>query len=152
MPILKGWLHSLPSQADAAIYDDALDCPEDASHTPQMAFAPVLILRRRGVQTIREMLKKLVKITSEGGSIPPGLRKVCGSVDESDGEDGHSSTAAIVPEEVLFPLPTNDEQLEIVRRLHGHSGVLVQGPPGTGKSHTIVNLISHLLACGKRFL
>ena len=150
-PILKGWLHSLPSQADAAIYDDALDCPEDASHTPQMAFT-VLILRRRGVQTIREMLKKLVKITSEGGSIPPGLRKVCGSVDESDGEDGHSSTASIVPEEVLFPLPTNDEQLEIVRRLHGHSGVLVQGPPGTGKSHTIVNLISHLLACGKRIL
>jgi very-short-patch-repair endonuclease len=30
--------------------------------------------------------------------------------------------------------------------------VLVQGPPGTGKSHTIANLIGHLLAKGKRIL
>jgi very-short-patch-repair endonuclease len=29
---------------------------------------------------------------------------------------------------------------------------MVQGPPGTGKSHTIANLISHLLAHGKRVL
>ncbi len=29
---------------------------------------------------------------------------------------------------------------------------VVQGPPGTGKSHTISNLISHLLAHGKRVL
>ena len=57
-----------------------------------------------------------------------------------------------MPEEILFPLPTNDEQLAIIRRLHGRSGVLVQGPPGTGKSHTIVNLICHLLASGKRML
>ncbi|MFH1924394.1 MAG: AAA domain-containing protein [Planctomycetota bacterium] len=49
-------------------------------------------------------------------------------------------------------MPTNDEQLTIIRRLHGRSGVLVQGPPGTGKSHTIVNLVSHLLACGQRVL
>ena len=57
-----------------------------------------------------------------------------------------------VPEEILFPLPTNDEQLTIARDLGGRSGVLVQGPPGTGKSHTIVNLLSHLLAEGKRVL
>jgi very-short-patch-repair endonuclease len=30
--------------------------------------------------------------------------------------------------------------------------VLVQGPPGTGKSHTIANLICHLLATGQRIL
>jgi hypothetical protein len=29
---------------------------------------------------------------------------------------------------------------------------LVQGPPGTGKSHTIANLLCHLLATGKRVL
>ena len=32
------------------------------------------------------------------------------------------------------------------------NGVLVQGPPGTGKSHTIANLICHLLATGQRTL
>src|SRR4029077_9931797 len=30
--------------------------------------------------------------------------------------------------------------------------VLVQGPPGTGKTHTIANLVGHLLAHGKRVL
>src|SRR5262249_30999927 len=30
--------------------------------------------------------------------------------------------------------------------------VLVQGPPGTGKTHTIANLLGHLLAQGKRVL
>ena len=31
-------------------------------------------------------------------------------------------------------------------------GILVQGPPGTGKTHTIGNLIGHLLAHGKSVL
>jgi very-short-patch-repair endonuclease len=55
-------------------------------------------------------------------------------------------------EEILFPLPANDTQLEIVQRLRHRPGVLVQGPPGTGKSHTIANLVAHLLASGQRVL
>ncbi|MEW6448798.1 MAG: AAA domain-containing protein [Bacillota bacterium] len=39
-----------------------------------------------------------------------------------------------------------------MRTLNRQRGVLVQGPPGTGKSHTIANLICHLLATGKRVL
>ena len=39
-----------------------------------------------------------------------------------------------------------------MRRLERHGAVLVQGPPGTGKSHTIANLIGHLLAQGKSVL
>jgi hypothetical protein len=110
------------------------------------------VLRKRGAQTMREMLKKIVKGLSEGKCIPPGVRNLCGSFDESDGQHDPLSEVTSVPEEILFPLPTNDEQLTIIRRLCGHSGVLVQGPPGTGKSHTIVNLVSHLLACGQRVL
>lgn len=52
----------------------------------------------------------------------------------------------------LFPLPANDEQRQIVQRLEGDPCVLVKGPPGTGKSHTIANLICHLLASGERVL
>ncbi len=55
-------------------------------------------------------------------------------------------------DELYFPLPANDEQREIIHRLAYARGVLVQGPPGTGKSHTIANLISHLLATGHRVL
>lgn len=53
---------------------------------------------------------------------------------------------------LLMPLPANEDQKRIVDQLSRNSGVTVQGPPGTGKSHTIVNLISHLLAHGKRVL
>lgn len=54
--------------------------------------------------------------------------------------------------ELFFPLPANEDQREIAKRLSGNFGLTVQGPPGTGKSHTIANLISHLLAHGKRVL
>jgi very-short-patch-repair endonuclease len=47
---------------------------------------------------------------------------------------------------VLFGKPANPEQAAIAQALDRHGAVLVQGPPGTGKSHTIANLIGHLLA------
>lgn len=49
-------------------------------------------------------------------------------------------------------MPANREQLQIVDAINRQQGVVVQGPPGTGKSHTIANLICHLLATGKRVL
>ncbi len=52
----------------------------------------------------------------------------------------------------LFPLPYNNEQFEIVKRLNEQDAVTVKGPPGTGKSHTIANLISHFVAQGKSIL
>jgi very-short-patch-repair endonuclease len=55
-------------------------------------------------------------------------------------------------ERLLMPLPTNPEQEMVAQRLALHRGVTVQGPPGTGKTHTIANLISHLVGHGKRVL
>ncbi len=52
---------------------------------------------------------------------------------------GSSGTGG-TPEELFFPLPYNDEQVTIVRRLKRAAGVTVQGPPGTGKTHTIANV------------
>jgi very-short-patch-repair endonuclease len=57
-----------------------------------------------------------------------------------------------VGERLLMPLPTNEAQESIARRLAQHRNVAVQGPPGTGKTHTIRNLICHLMATGKRVL
>lgn len=56
------------------------------------------------------------------------------------------------PIKYLFPLPVNDEQQEIAKRLNEQDAVTVKGPPGTGKSHTIANLISHFVAQGKSIL
>lgn len=54
--------------------------------------------------------------------------------------------------QVLFPLPSNEEQYKVVRQTNNSNLVLVQGPPGTGKSHTIANLISNYVAYGKKIL
>lgn len=53
---------------------------------------------------------------------------------------------------IWMPLPSNEEQRRIATELTHNSGVTVQGPPGTGKTHTIANLVSHLLAHGQRVL
>jgi very-short-patch-repair endonuclease len=53
---------------------------------------------------------------------------------------------------VLLSKPANPEQIRIAQQLEEHGGVLVQGPPGTGKTHTIGNLVGHLLAQGKSVL
>lgn len=58
----------------------------------------------------------------------------------------------MVDETIYFPKKYNDEQIEIIEKARRNNKVLVQGPPGTGKSHTIANLICHLLANGKKVL
>jgi very-short-patch-repair endonuclease len=62
------------------------------------------------------------------------------------------SQQAELEAEVLLSKPANPEQIRIAKQLEQHGGVLVQGPPGTGKTHTIGNLIGHLLAQGKSVL
>ncbi|GAA3284079.1 hypothetical protein GCM10020218_041690 [Dactylosporangium vinaceum] len=57
-----------------------------------------------------------------------------------------------VGQRLLMPMPTNEAQESIAYRLAQHRNVAVQGPPGTGKTHTIRNLICHLIAHGKRVL
>ena len=54
--------------------------------------------------------------------------------------------------DLFFPKPFNDEQVEIIRRLENSDGLVVQGPPGTGKTHTIANIVSHMLATGRKVL
>jgi very-short-patch-repair endonuclease len=62
--------------------------------------------------------------------------------------NNHSQTDG----EVLLSKPANPEQIRIAQQLEENGGVLVQGPPGTGKTHTIGNLVGHLLAQGKSVL
>lgn len=71
-----------------------------------------------------------------------GLSPVSGSVNYSSAQSN----------ELYFPMPYNDEQVQIIQLLEVNDGVVVQGPPGTGKTHTIANIICHYLALGKRVL
>lgn len=52
----------------------------------------------------------------------------------------------------VTPLSLSDSQENVIKSLENNTFVAVYGPPGTGKSQTIVNLVSHLIACGKTVL
>src|SRR5262249_40269507 len=88
---------------------------------------------------------------------PPGILQIlglaaCGS-DSAESESGPASlTFGNEDDAILLSKPANREQLEIARQLARRDCVLVQGPPGTGKTHTIANLLGHLLSQGKGLL
>lgn len=54
-------------------------------------------------------------------------------------------------QELFFPFPYDNSQLQVLGRLNNRAAV-VEGPPGTGKSQTIANILCHLAATGKKVL
>jgi len=122
---------------------------------PRIGRAPVLFLRQR-TQGFARAIDAILEDLKEREELPNPLVHIVGIETEGGGEGpAEASTQASYQdevEEVLLSKPANPEQVRIVRQLERSSGVLVQGPPGTGKSHTIANLIGHLLANGKTVL
>ncbi|HEY7199142.1 MAG TPA: AAA domain-containing protein [Candidatus Dormibacteraeota bacterium] len=145
---VRRWAHGASARGR---FDDTLQPPRDVTDDPTVHLAPAVILRRRSERSIVQALTAIGDQLRAGGTIPEGVRRL---VDLADGGVvvETDEPEPVEEEEVLFPLPANDTQLDIVRRLRDRPGVLVQGPPGTGKSHTIANLVAHLLAHGERVL
>lgn len=154
-PILRSWVHSIDPQGS---YTDDLEPSAQERTTPQVTFAPALILRRRTGRSLVRSLSTIISQIKGGGEIPFGVRRLCEITEEvcpteaDDREPASPRSARDTDLEVYFPLPANEEQRQIAQRVRSNQGVVVQGPPGTGKSHTIANLICHLLAHGKRVL
>jgi very-short-patch-repair endonuclease len=150
--VLQALVHSINSEGE---YEDLLEAKATrASAKPNVEFAPALILRKRSSKGLTETLK-LIKEQVENGEAVPGEFADLAEVrleDDREPSDEQEEVSAAFDGEVFFPKPSNDEQRRIVDKLRAASGVLVQGPPGTGKSHTIANLICHLLATGQRTL
>jgi very-short-patch-repair endonuclease len=55
-------------------------------------------------------------------------------------------------EPLYFPFESNPAQRSIAMKAERATILSVQGPPGTGKSHTIANLVCHLVATGRTVL
>ncbi len=150
--VLQALVHSINSQGD---YDDCLE-PKNirASAKPIVEYAPALILRKRSAKGLTETLMRIKEQIENGESIPGEFADLAEIRPENVHEPSDELEEANVAfdGEVFFPKPSNDEQRRIVDKIRTASGVLVQGPPGTGKSHTIANLIAHLLATGQRIL
>lgn len=101
------------------------------------------------VQDIRQLMVELRKPNSH---IPPAALRLVR-------EPSHTINATKAEAEdddplkdFYFPRPSNNAQVDIIRRLEHSDAVIVEGPPGTGKTHTIANIICHFLATGRRVL
>ena len=115
-------------------------------------YAPVFFVRPRNsgvAQVADSIIKKLSNDNIE--AIPLYLKRLAGLVSGQENlypvNAQHASDS-----DILFALPSNQEQYQLAQQLQQHDIVLVQGPPGTGKTHTIANLIGHLLANKQRVL
>jgi hypothetical protein len=153
---IKSWAEAL--HADSKWYPD-LQPAVGTADKPTVSFAAALILRKRTQAGMVRIYDTIIdQLSGNPEEIPPGWG---GLIDDEDDHDdpeppsvaceGAGGTSANLGE-IYFPLPANREQDRIVEAINHRRGVLVQGPPGTGKSHTIANLICHLLASGKRVL
>ena len=125
----------------------------DVKQYPRLYRSPVLLMRKRSLG-FATALEAILEDVQEREEIPASLLNIIGieppSPEISDSEGGASF--AVEPQDVLLSKPANAEQIQIAQRLDQHNCVLVQGPPGTGKTHTIANLVGHLLAQGKSVL
>ena len=151
--ILQTLVHSINPQGEYVETLKKRNIP--LSEKPVVEYAPALILRKRSSKGLTDVLKRIKERIEGDDDIPIEFAdlaeiKTVDNDKELDEEEKERSPA--FNGEIFFPKPFNEEQRHIVEKLRSASGVLVQGPPGTGKSHTIANLICHLLATGQRVL
>ncbi len=150
--IMKIIVHSINSEGE---YKDIISEKDFTPlNKPVIIYAPALILRKRSSRPLIDFLTEMENQIPKGNDITeafsdliearkPGVERT---------KSFENTDKSYPPEEILFPKPYNKEQLAIAEKISNNYGVVVQGPPGTGKSHTIANLISHLLATGNRIL
>jgi very-short-patch-repair endonuclease len=128
--------------------------PNSEANDPCIGRDPVLFLRARTLGFAAAIEGILADLRTRE-DLPWSLLNIVGEESPiSAAGDAIPSTigAAQTDGEVLLSKPANPEQIRIAQQLEEHRGVLVQGPPGTGKTHTIGNLVGHLLAQGKSVL
>jgi len=133
-------------------FDDR--APDAEVADPCVGRDPVIFLRSRTLGFAAAIEGILADLRTRE-DLPWSLLNIVGeesSVPEAGTAHPAASGSAPADSEVLLSKPANPEQIRIAQQLEEHGGVLVQGPPGTGKTHTIGNLVGHLLAQGKSVL
>lgn len=156
-PLLREEMGLIPQRLvhildSAGEYIDS-DQPPVAGPRARAAFAPAIVLRKRSSRGLMEVLRTIVDQVTATGFVPEGIVPLVDPDHRVDREpDSMPGAVVSVDGESFLPLPVNDQQLEIIKRVDSSQQTLVQGPPGTGKTHTAAALLSHLLAQGKRVL
>ncbi|HMD10492.1 MAG TPA: AAA domain-containing protein, partial [Candidatus Acidoferrum sp.] len=128
--------------------------PDAEVNDPCIGRDPILFLRSRTLGFAAAIEGILADLRTRE-DLPWSLLNIVGEespVPDAENANPSASGSVQADGEVLLSKPANPEQIRIARQLEEHGGVLVQGPPGTGKTHTIGNLVGHLLAQGKSVL
>jgi very-short-patch-repair endonuclease/cellulose biosynthesis protein BcsQ len=137
---------------------DEINKPKITPKRPSIFYAPALILRKRNTRSFTALYGKIINdIENESDEFDiPTINDIIGIIENTDTDlqegDDDIEMFSEQSDQIYFPKKYNDEQIEIIEKSRRNKKVLVQGPPGTGKSHTIANLICHLLANGKKVL
>ena len=147
--LLKTWANASGERGE---FLPDLEPPRTVSAAPTIHWAPALVLRKRIERSMTAAYQSIVAQLKEHPEFAGGFERFTTESDAPVVSIGESESGKRGENEIYFPLPANTEQRRIIQHLRVQPGVLVQGPPGTGKSHTIVNLVSHLLATEKRVL
>lgn len=137
-------------------YKEELSKSKEVSTKETIFFAPSLILRKRDTRSYTSMYEKIIEDIKETTEPQiPTLDDLVSETSEFDSNKAFEETEKTelnTNDTIYFPNKFNDEQVSIIKKSRRNNKILVQGPPGTGKSHTISNLICHLLANGKKVL
>lgn len=136
--------------ADATATDTLTATP--ARDAAEVAFCPALVLRRRGTRDLLRIYEQIIEDLETSGDVPVGLAQLVEIPDEPPRGAQEPRDAARTDDEAWLPLEANNEQRQIVAQIDRADHTVVQGPPGTGKTHTLANVLAHLLAQGKRVL
>ncbi|MEW6536518.1 MAG: AAA domain-containing protein [Candidatus Auribacterota bacterium] len=152
--IFEEWIND--NSSEGKFFDD-FEIPEKFEKYPIISLSPAIMLRKRNERSFIKIYDDIIAQIETGAPISNNIGKILGINHERPwspdySHEDHGKSHSIKLEEIYFPKDWNDKQIEIVEKLNSNEGLLVQGPPGTGKSHTIANLICHLLANGKKIL
>ncbi|HSS01830.1 MAG TPA: AAA domain-containing protein [Kofleriaceae bacterium] len=115
---------------------------------PYVYRQPAFYLGNRN-QGFADTIERYIEILPHTDDLPEALLRIVG-IETGRGSDRRPTES--IAYDLLLTRDANREQKRVIHRLDETGAVLVQGPPGTGKSHTIANLIGHLLAQGKTIL
>jgi very-short-patch-repair endonuclease len=117
------------------------------SAAPTLSPSPALLFRRREYSALLGLLNDMVHDLSTGGVVSEPFKML---LDPQYRPLANPATAPL--EAARLALPADQAQRDLIKRVVGGTHTVIQGPPGTGKTHTIANLLSALLAEGKRVM
>ena len=120
---------------------------EDAAEEARVVLCGVLLRQRRPEPLLLQDLDQLAAMTEapRDCALVSMLELPTETDPIEEREERH-------PGECIFPLDGSRYQEDAARRAEALRLSIIEGPPGTGKSHTIANVVAHLVSQGQSVL